>query len=92
MDGRSILLTETLCLSFWDQKKFTRIQDIHNNGKKADEVHYESINDTNLVLWYITCFVLRGLQSVLVKSKICFSLSYVCFPYVLRENTKKFRK
>ena len=68
MDGRSILLTATLCLSLWDQKKFTRIQDIHNNGNKADEVHYESINDTNLAFWHITCCVLRGLQSVLVKS------------------------
>ena len=92
MDGRSILLAATLCLSLWDQKKFTRIQDIHNNGNKADEVHYEPINDTNLVLWRIACVVLRGLQSVLVKSKICFSFPYVCFSYVLCENTKKFRK
>ena len=90
MDGRFILLTATLCLSLWDQEKFTRIQDIHNNGNKADEVHYESINDTNLVLWCITCFVLRGLQSVLVKSKICSSLFYVGFSYVLCENTQKF--
>ena len=92
MDGRFILLTATLCLSLWDQEKFTRIQDIHNNGNKVDEVYYESINDTNLVLWHITSFVFRGLQSVLVKSKICSSLSYVCFSYVLCENTKKFRK
>ena len=92
MDGRSILLAATLCLSLWDQKKFTRIQDIHNNGHNAEEVHYEPINDTNLVLWRIACVVLRGLQSVLVKSKICFSLSHVGFSYVLCENTKKLRK
>ncbi len=90
MDGRPILLTATICVSFWNQKQFPRIQDIYNDGNKADEVHYESINDANLVLWYITCFVLRSLQSALVKSKICFSLSYVCFSYVLCENTKKF--
>ena len=92
MDGRFILLTATLCLSLWDQKKFTRIQDIHNNGNKADEVHYEPINDTNLVLWRITSVVLRGLQSVLVKSKICFSFYHVRFSHVLCENKKKFRK
>ena len=92
MDGRPILLTATICVSFWNQKQFPRIQDIYNNGNKADEVHYESINDFNLVVWRFTCRALRDLQSVLVKSKICFSLSHVGFSYVLCENTKKLRK
>ena len=92
MDGRSILLAATICLSFGDQKKFARVYDIYNNGKKTDEVHNESINDFNLVVWRFTCLALRDLQSVLVKSKICFSLSHVGFSYVLCENKKKLRK
>ena len=68
MDGRSILLAATICLSFGDQKKFARVYDIYNNGKKTDEVHNEPINDFNLVVWRITRFALRDLQSALVKS------------------------
>ena len=92
MDGRFILLAKTLCLSLRDKKEFPRIQYILNNGKKTDEVHNESINDFNLVVWCITCFALRDLQSVLVKSKICFSFYHVRFSHVLCENKKKFRK
>ena len=90
MDGRFVLLTATLCLSFRDQKKLTRIQYIYNNGKKIDEVHYESINDTYLVVWRIAGFAIRDLRSVMVKFKIYFGLSHVCFSYVLREDKKKF--
>ena len=92
MDGRSILLAATLCLSLRYKKKLTRIQYIYNNGKKIDEVHNESVNDFDLVVWRITCFAIRDLRSVVVKSKICFSLFHVRFSYVLCENTKKFRK
>ena len=92
MDGRSILLAKTLCLSLRDKKKFPRIQYILNNGKKTDEVHNESINDFDMVVWCITGFAPRDSQSVLVKSKVCFGLSYVSFSYVLCETSKKFRK
>ena len=61
MDGRSILLAATLCLSLRYKKKLTRIQYIHNNGKKIDEVHNESINGFNVAVWCITCFALRDL-------------------------------
>ena len=92
MDGRSILLAATLCLSFGDKKKFSRIQDFHNNGKKIDEVYNESINDFDLVIRSITCFAIRDLQPVMVKFKICSGFSHVSFSYVLRENKKKFPK
>ena len=71
MDGRFILFAKTLCLSLRDQKKFHRISYILNNGKKTDEVHNESINDSDMVVWRYTCFVPRDSQSVMVKSKIC---------------------
>ena len=68
MDGRSILLAKTLCLSLRDKKELPRIQYILNNGKKTDEVHNESINDFDMVVWRFTCFEPRDLQSVMVKS------------------------
>ena len=92
MDGRSILLAKTLCLSLRDKKEFPRIQYILNNGKKTDEVHNESINDFDMVVRRYTGFAPRDSQSVLVKSKVCFGLSYVSFSYVLCETSKKFRK
>ena len=68
MDGRFILLAKTLCLSLRDKKEFPRIQYILNNGKKTDEVHNESINDFDMVVWRFTGFKPRDLQSVMVKS------------------------
>ena len=68
MDGRFILLAATIRISFRDKKRFSRVSDIHNNGKKTHEVHNESINDFNLAVWCTTCFALRNLQSDLVKS------------------------
>ena len=92
MDGRSVLLAATICLSLWDKKKISRIQDIHNNGKKTDDVHNESINGFNLAFWHTTCSALRGIRSALVKSKIYLGLFHVRFSYVLCEDTKEFRK
>ena len=92
MDGRFILLAKTLCLSLRDKKGFPRIQYIHNNGKKTDEVHNESINDFDMGVWRFIGFEPRDLQSVMVKSKVCVGFSHVSFSYVLFENTKEFRK
>ena len=92
MDGRPVLFTTTVRLSFSDKNKFARVQDIHYNGKETDEIHNESFNDFNLVIWCITRFDLRNIQSILAKFKISFSFCYVRFSYVLRENKKKFRK
>ena len=92
MDGRFILLAKTLCLSLRDKKEFPRIQYILNNGKKTDEVHNESINDFDMVVWPFIGFEPRDLHSVMVKSKVCVGFSHVSFSYVLFENTKEFRK
>ena len=67
---------------------------VYHSGTKANSPEYKIfitmerklmkyiMNPSMILTWFfgnITCFVLRGLQSALVKSKICFSLSYICF-------------